>query len=76
MDFLLDQDWDFIIIGTGISGSTLGYALTQKNQKVLFIEKGHGESNLKKGLFPEPSWQDFANVNSEELKKYGRYSEN
>lgn len=75
MDFLLDQDWDFIIIGTGISGSTLGYALTQKNQKVLFIEKGHGESNLKKGLFPEPSWQDFAKVNSEELKKYGRYSE-
>lgn len=75
MDFLFEQNWDFIIVGTGISGGTLGYALAQKGQKVLFIEKGHAESGFRKGIFPEPSWQDFSKVNPEELKKYGRYSE-
>jgi choline dehydrogenase-like flavoprotein len=36
----MDQDWDVVIIGTGMGGSTLGYALAQKGKKVLFLERG------------------------------------
>lgn len=32
--------WDAIVIGTGMGGSTLGYALARKGQRVLFLEKG------------------------------------
>jgi choline dehydrogenase-like flavoprotein len=38
--------WDVVIVGTGMGGSTLGYALARMGRKVLFIEKGqflHGE---------------------------------
>lgn len=32
--------WDVIIVGTGIGGATLGYALAAAGQRVLFVEKG------------------------------------
>jgi choline dehydrogenase-like flavoprotein len=44
--------WDAIIIGAGMGGSTLGYALARKGLKVLFLERGGAQT-----LFPE-SLQD------------------
>lgn len=35
------QTWDVVIVGTGVGGATLGYALAKKGRKVLFLEKGH-----------------------------------
>ncbi|WKJ89568.1 GMC family oxidoreductase [Methylomonas montana] len=35
-----DIDWDYIIVGTGIGGATLGFRLAQEGKKVLFCEKG------------------------------------
>lgn len=35
-----DQAWDVIIIGTGMGGGTLGRALAEAGQKILFVEKG------------------------------------
>ncbi len=32
--------WDVIVVGTGVGGATIGYALAQKGLKVLFLEKG------------------------------------
>lgn len=37
---LKSQDWDAIIIGTGIGGGTIGRALAEKGMKVLFVEQG------------------------------------
>ncbi|MFK7897280.1 MAG: GMC oxidoreductase [Myxococcota bacterium] len=34
-------EWDAVIVGTGMGGSTLGAALARKGHRVLFIEKGH-----------------------------------
>ncbi len=34
------QYWDAIIIGTGMGGATLGYALARASKKVLFCEQG------------------------------------
>jgi choline dehydrogenase-like flavoprotein len=32
--------WDFIVVGTGMGGATIGYALAKKGWRVLFLEKG------------------------------------
>ena len=37
---LLNQDWDAVIIGTGMGGGTIGRALAEGGMRVLFIEKG------------------------------------
>jgi choline dehydrogenase-like flavoprotein len=34
------QQWDVIVIGTGIGGGTLGRALAEAGKRVLFLEKG------------------------------------
>jgi choline dehydrogenase-like flavoprotein len=61
--------WDAIIIGTGMGGGTIGRALAEAGQKVLFLELGaeglrhepHGlsdifvpEARLTRGLWPTP----------------------
>ena len=38
--FDLEQPWDAIIIGIGMGGATLGYALARGGQRVLFCERG------------------------------------
>jgi choline dehydrogenase-like flavoprotein len=40
--------WDAVIIGAGMGGATLGYALARKGLKVLFLERGSAQT-----LFPE-----------------------
>jgi choline dehydrogenase-like flavoprotein len=39
------REWDFLIVGTGMGGATLGYALAQAGKRVLFCEKGKGQAN-------------------------------
>jgi choline dehydrogenase-like flavoprotein len=63
----LAQEWDVIIIGTGMGGATAGYKLANAGLKVLFLEKGgdvqsatsedaleNPESRIKGGWWPEP----------------------
>lgn len=50
------QDWDALVIGTGVGGATLGYALARAGWRVLFLEKGraafrHGDT--LRGDYPE-----------------------
>ncbi|MBT8408028.1 MAG: FAD-binding protein, partial [Alphaproteobacteria bacterium] len=67
---LLDAAWDVIVVGTGIGGGTLGRALAENGQKVLFVEKGPAgfrserqaldpgvfvpEARLARGYWPDP----------------------
>lgn len=37
---LAAQEWDVIVVGTGMGGSTVGYRLASLGRRVLFIEKG------------------------------------
>ena len=37
---MIDRVWDVIIIGTGIGGGTIGRALAEAGQSVLFVEQG------------------------------------
>lgn len=41
---------DVIVVGTGIGGATIGYALAKAGKKVLFCEKGRSHINSTPGL--------------------------
>ncbi len=64
--------WDFIIVGTGMGGATLGLSLAKKGLSVLFVEKGLLPSNptVLRGQFAEM----FA-FEENCLKRAGRFSE-
>ena len=64
-----DIVWDAIVIGTGIGGGTIGRALAEAGQKVLFLEQGAAgfrternglsdifvpEARLTRGMWPTP----------------------
>lgn len=49
VEIVRTQPWDALVIGTGMGGATLGYALARAGWRVLFLEKGraafrHGDS--------------------------------
>lgn len=40
------EEWDVVVVGTGMGGSTVGYELARLGRRVLFVEKGkflHGD---------------------------------
>jgi choline dehydrogenase-like flavoprotein len=44
------QMWDVLIVGTGMAGATLGYALAKGGKKVLFCERGRSHLNNSSAL--------------------------
>ncbi|MBX7230628.1 MAG: GMC family oxidoreductase [Bdellovibrionales bacterium] len=62
--------WDVIVIGTGISGGTIGYSLAKSGKLVLFLEKGLADltpqPDLIRGSFPESHFKNNLVVGSEE----------
>lgn len=63
----LSQLWDVVVIGTGVGGATVGYALAQRGFSVLFLEKGTSVAagqgpadvdapgvRLERGWWPQP----------------------
>ena len=65
----LVQDWDVVVVGTGMGGGILGRALAEAGLRVLFLEKGVAdhrkaenglsevglpEARLLRGLWPDP----------------------
>ncbi len=40
--------WDAVIVGTGMGGGTLGYALARMGLKVLFLERGAAQTRFPK----------------------------
>lgn len=52
-----NRRWDVIVVGTGVGGATLGYALAKSGKRVLFCEKGRShleaDSAALRGAFAE-----------------------
>lgn len=67
--------WDFIIIGTGIGGSTVGYRLASKQRfRILFLERGKLPSPKYLGTFPE-QLGEFRDHTEQTLDAAGRNTE-
>jgi choline dehydrogenase-like flavoprotein len=52
----LSEPWDAVVIGTGMGGSTAGYALARRGWRVLFLERGaflFGDADRGDGRIPE-----------------------
>jgi len=75
------RPWDVIIVGTGMSGSTLGYALAKAGKQVLFCEKGKSllrpeiglRGNFAETFFDRPATPSTRH--REILLQAGRYTE-
>lgn len=49
------EEWDVVVLGTGMGGSTAGYEVARRGGRVLFVEKGkflHGDP-LKRQITPD-----------------------
>jgi len=70
--------WDAIVIGTGMGGATVGYALARAGWRVLFCEKGKstlGSGGLR-GAYPETYLRESAESNLDRRRAFhdaGRY---
>ncbi|MCM8626754.1 GMC family oxidoreductase [Accumulibacter sp.] len=50
------ENWDVVVIGTGMGGATMGYELAKAGQRVLFLEKGRSHlsaADALRGQYPE-----------------------
>lgn len=73
IDEIAQTHWDAIIVGTGMGGATMGYALARAGWKVLFCEKGHDTAQGLRGDFPELHGQN--DDAAARLLRGGRYAE-
>ena len=73
----LNNKPDIIIVGTGMGGATLGYALAKAGAKVLFLEKGLSSltnKNMLPGNYAETNGLKQKNADwTDTLKRSGRY---
>ncbi len=74
------EDYDVLVIGTGMGGATLGYALARAGKKVLFCERGRTSwsSEALRGSFAEAcvSASEDSHVHEKEiLARAGRWSD-
>ena len=70
-----DGFWDAVIIGAGMGGSTVGYALARKGLKVLFLERGSAQTVFPRS-FAEGRMKRLLGLErrEERLKATGRWS--
>lgn len=71
-----DINWDFIIIGAGMGGSSIGHALSSAGKKILFCDSGFINRNEEtlSGKYSEEFFSSKSKINKiNVLKKSGRY---
>jgi choline dehydrogenase-like flavoprotein len=64
------DDWDAIVIGTGMGGSTIGYELARRGRRILFLEKGRLLHADPDPLGAPPPW---AYMNPDARLRAGRW---
>jgi choline dehydrogenase-like flavoprotein len=72
------RDWDYVIIGTGMGGGTLGYALAKAGKQVLFLERGTSprKSQMTRGTTPEAAFTGpLTDDHRDALRRAGRSSQ-
>lgn len=73
---VLESNYDYVIVGAGIGGGTIGLSLAQKGKKVLFVDRGLIKKDVQVTGFPEEQLklgQDLLGAdNTSLLKSFGR----
>jgi len=74
------EDCDVLIVGTGMGGATLGYALARAGKRVLFCERGRASwnSDALRGAFAEAcvtAAEDLHGREKEILARAGRWAD-
>lgn len=78
---IANHQWDVIIVGTGVGGSTLGYALAKAGKRVLFCEKGKSHLGSAAALRGDYAENHFIRpdvprvIHRDTLAKAGRWSD-
>lgn len=78
---ITDRIWDYLIIGTGMGGATLGHALASRGASVMFVERGASHftddkawlGNFAESSFPHPTAP--GTHHRDQLKAAGRYAD-
>jgi choline dehydrogenase-like flavoprotein len=75
---ITEREWDYLIVGTGMGGATLGHALAKAGRRVLFLEKGTSprKGPLTRGKSPEDCFTKPGPLTDEHrdaLRRAGRY---
>ena len=78
-----NTEWDVVVVGTGIGGASIGYALAKAGKRVLFLEKGRSQLNGHCNSITGAYAEDFFAKTSEQsgdgysdiLQRAGRYWE-
>ena len=75
----LNTHWDYVVVGTGIGGATMGHALVKAGKSVLFLERGRAHfrhPDALRGQYPEmlaPLAAPTAQPSTSTLLQAGRY---
>jgi choline dehydrogenase-like flavoprotein len=73
------KTWDVLVIGTGMGGATLGYALAKAGKSVLFCEKGRSHLNFSDALtgdwLESLTHGEAGGPSTEQRQRAGRYAE-
>lgn len=77
---IAQREWDCLVVGTGMGGGTLGYALAQAGKRVLFLEKGTSPrtAEMLRGKSPEAAFSrpgPLTDEHRDALRRAGRYFE-
>lgn len=73
-----DREWDAVIVGAGMAGATLGYALASAGWRVLFCEMGRSSlasASALRDAYPETRFSVPGVPEAELLRAAGRYPE-
>lgn len=64
-------DWDYVVIGSGIGGGTLAYALAKAGKQVLLCERGIASQQASTGAYAESLLQASPSQSREEIYRCG-----
>lgn len=77
---IVQQQWDWIVVGTGMGGGTFGFDLARRGKRVLFLERGKNTDHTPRAHRKEfvetllPHFETISESDRAVLQNGGRFS--
>ena len=62
------RQWDYVIVGAGVGGATIGHALAKAGHSVLFCERGRDNHSIKGALYGKFAEEFFDSPSIPEIR--------